>query len=91
MEVVETLRKEDLLDCLVLQHSHLGSQVPNMVEIRKFAQEASRLLEIAWSNLRFLLEPFLGQFSINSQKIPIPSLVVRFVRASKRRVFSGWT
>ena len=82
MEVVETLRKEDLLDCLVLQHSHLGSQVPNMVEIRKFAQEASRLLEIAWSNLRFLLEPFFGQFSINSQRITIPSLVVRSVLVS---------
>ncbi|MDG1356102.1 MAG: biosynthetic arginine decarboxylase [Opitutales bacterium] len=57
MEVVETLRNEDLLDCLVLQHSHLGSQVPNMVEIRKFAQEASRLfIEIAklGANLKFL-------------------------------------
>lgn len=43
VEVVEILRKENLLDSLVLQHSHLGSQVPNMIEIRKFAQEASRL------------------------------------------------
>ncbi len=43
VDVVETLRNEDMLDCLVLQHSHLGSQVPNMIEIRRFVQEASRL------------------------------------------------
>jgi arginine decarboxylase len=57
VEVVETLRKENFLDCLVLQHSHLGSQVPNMVEIRKFTQEASRLfIEIGklGANLKFL-------------------------------------
>ena len=34
VEVVEILREENLLDCLVLQPSHLGSQVPNMIEIR---------------------------------------------------------
>lgn len=57
VEVVETLRREELLDCLVLQHSHLGSQVPNMIEIRKFAQEASRLfIEIRrlGANLHYL-------------------------------------
>jgi len=57
VEVVEVLRKENLLDCLVLQHSHLGSQVPNMIEIRKFAQEASRLfIEIGklGANLKYL-------------------------------------
>ena len=57
VEVVETLREEGLLDCLVLQHSHLGSQVPNMIEIRKFAQEASRLfIEIRklGANLQYL-------------------------------------
>ena len=30
------------LDCLKLQHSHLGSQVPNIIEIRMAAQEACR-------------------------------------------------
>ncbi len=43
VEVVETLQKENMLDCLILQHSHLGSQVPDMIEIRRFVQEASRL------------------------------------------------
>jgi arginine decarboxylase-like protein len=28
MEVVETLKKEDMLDCLELLHYHLGSQIP---------------------------------------------------------------
>jgi len=57
VEVVETLRKENLLNSLVLQHSHLGSQVPNMIEIRKFVQEASRLfIEIGklGANLQYL-------------------------------------
>ena len=57
VQVVEILREENLLDCLVLQHSHLGSQVPNMIEIRKFAQEASRLfIEIRKleANLKYL-------------------------------------
>ena len=57
VEVVDRLRQENLLDCLVLQHSHLGSQVPNMIEIRKFAQEASRLfIEIGklGANLKYL-------------------------------------
>lgn len=57
VEVVDVLRQENLLDCLVLQHSHLGSQVPNMIEIRKFAQEASRLfIEIGklGANLKYL-------------------------------------
>ena len=57
VDVVETLRRENLLDSLVLQHSHLGSQVPNMIEIRKFVQEASRLfIEIGklGANLQYL-------------------------------------
>ena len=40
MDVIETLRTEGYLDCLCLQHSHLGSQVPNIIEIRKSVQEA---------------------------------------------------
>ena len=42
MEVVDRLREADYLDCLKLQHSHLGSQVPNIIEIRMAAQEACR-------------------------------------------------
>ncbi|MBE8191722.1 MAG: biosynthetic arginine decarboxylase, partial [Alphaproteobacteria bacterium] len=42
MDVVESLRARGYLDCLRLQHSHLGSQVPNIIEIRKSSQEACR-------------------------------------------------
>ena len=42
MDVVEKLRQHDALDWLVLQHSHLGSQVPNIIEIRHATQEAAR-------------------------------------------------
>ena len=42
MEVIDRLREADYLDCLQLQHSHLGSQVPNIIEIRMAAQEACR-------------------------------------------------
>ena len=40
MAVIERLKETGYLDCLVLQHSHLGSQVPNIIEIRKASQEA---------------------------------------------------
>lgn len=42
MDVVDALRARGYLDCLKLQHSHLGSQVPNIIEIRLAAQEACR-------------------------------------------------
>ena len=42
MDLIEQLRREEYLDCLILQHSHLGSQVPNILEIRMAAQEACR-------------------------------------------------
>ncbi|MGB0342470.1 MAG: biosynthetic arginine decarboxylase [Parvibaculales bacterium] len=42
MDVVDALRARGFLDCLKLQHSHLGSQVPNIIEIRLAAQEACR-------------------------------------------------
>ena len=42
MDVMDQLREEGFLDCLTLQHSHLGSQVPNIIEIRMAAQEACR-------------------------------------------------
>ena len=40
MEVVERLKETGYLDCLKLQHSHLGSQIPNIIEIRRATQEA---------------------------------------------------
>lgn len=42
MDVVDALRADGFLDCLKLQHCHLGSQVPNIIEIRMAAQEACR-------------------------------------------------
>ncbi|MEC7266693.1 MAG: hypothetical protein VXV74_04620, partial [Pseudomonadota bacterium] len=42
MDVIDALRARKYLDCLKLQHSHLGSQVPNIIEIRIAAQEACR-------------------------------------------------
>jgi arginine decarboxylase len=42
MDVVDALRARGFLDCLKLQHCHLGSQVPNIIEIRMAAQEACR-------------------------------------------------
>ena len=41
-EALTDLKKNKLLDCLILQHSHLGSQVPDIIEIRKYTQEACR-------------------------------------------------
>lgn len=42
MDVIDQLRSRDYLDCLVLQHSHLGSQIPDMLEIRTAVHEACR-------------------------------------------------
>ncbi|MDC0531188.1 biosynthetic arginine decarboxylase [Alphaproteobacteria bacterium] len=42
MEVIKKLKASDYLDCLILQHSHLGSQIPDIIEIRKATQEACR-------------------------------------------------
>jgi arginine decarboxylase len=42
IEVVDTLKAEDMLHCLQLLHCHLGSQIPNIQEIRKGVVEASR-------------------------------------------------
>ncbi len=42
MQVINKLKIYDYLDCLILQHSHLGSQIPDIIEIRKATQEACR-------------------------------------------------
>jgi len=43
MDVVDTLREQELLDCLKLMHYHLGSQVPNIRDIRAAVMEATRI------------------------------------------------
>ncbi|WP_282182727.1 biosynthetic arginine decarboxylase [Aliiroseovarius marinus] len=42
LRVVDRLRGENLLHCLKLQHSHLGSQVPDVNDVRRAATEACR-------------------------------------------------
>lgn len=43
MELVETLRREEMLDCLQLLHYHLGSQIPNIRDIRSGVLEACQV------------------------------------------------
>lgn len=40
--LVERMKTAGYLDCLVLQHTHLGSQVPDIIDIRRAASEACR-------------------------------------------------
>lgn len=42
LRVVDRLRDQGLLHCLQLQHSHLGSQVPDVNDVRRAAAEACR-------------------------------------------------
>lgn len=42
IEVVDTLKQENMLDCLQLLHCHLGSQIPSIQEIRNGVVEACR-------------------------------------------------
>jgi arginine decarboxylase len=43
--VIDRLKAEEMLDCLQLLHYHIGSQIPNISDIRAGAMEASRLYE----------------------------------------------
>ena len=42
VDLVDALKQHDMLDCLRLLHSHLGSQIPNIRDIRASVMEASR-------------------------------------------------
>ena len=42
VELIDELRKHEMLDCLQLLHYHLGSQIPNIKDIRGGVQEACR-------------------------------------------------
>ena len=42
LHVVERLKEEEFLDCLQLQHFHLGSQVPDILDVRRSTAEACR-------------------------------------------------
>jgi len=43
MDVVDRLRDEDMLDCFELLHYHLGSQIPNIRDIREAVKEGCRI------------------------------------------------
>lgn len=45
IDAVDRLKAEDMLDCLQLLHYHIGSQIPNISDIRAGAMEACRLYE----------------------------------------------
>ncbi len=45
VEVIDRLRSEDMLDCLQLLHYHIGSQIPNICDIRAGVMEACRIYE----------------------------------------------
>jgi arginine decarboxylase len=42
LDIIERLRKENMLDCLQILHYHLGSQVANIHDIQKAMRECSR-------------------------------------------------
>jgi len=42
VELIDSLREHDMLDCLQLLHYHLGSQIPNIRDIRSGVLEACR-------------------------------------------------
>lgn len=43
IDIVDSLKKSNMLDCLKLLHYHLGSQIPNIRDIRSAVQEAARV------------------------------------------------
>lgn len=45
VEVIDRLKEENKLDCLQLQHYHIGSQIPNIQDIRTGVLEACRIYE----------------------------------------------
>lgn len=42
IDLIDTLRTEDMLDCLELLHYHIGSQITNIRDIRNAVQETAR-------------------------------------------------
>jgi arginine decarboxylase len=43
IDVVDELRRKEMLDCLQMLHYHLGSQIPNIDHIRSAIAEAARI------------------------------------------------
>lgn len=45
VDVIDRLKEENMLDCLQLLHYHIGSQIPNISDIRAGVMEACRIYE----------------------------------------------
>lgn len=45
VDVIDRLKRDDMLDCLRLLHYHIGSQIPNIGDIRAGVMEACRIYE----------------------------------------------
>lgn len=43
IDVIDELKKEEMIDCLKLLHYHMGSQIPDIRHIREAAGEAARI------------------------------------------------
>lgn len=57
VDLIDQLKKEDMLDCLELLHYHLGSQIPNIRDIRSGVLEACQVymdLIREGANMRYL-------------------------------------
>lgn len=57
IDVVDTLKRENMLHCLQLLHCHLGSQIPNIQDIRNGIAEACRFyadLSAEGANLSYI-------------------------------------
>ncbi|MGB0904942.1 MAG: biosynthetic arginine decarboxylase, partial [Mangrovicoccus sp.] len=53
VDLIDRLTDTGFLECLVLQHNHLGSQVPNVIDVRRTVTEACRF----YTELRALGAP----------------------------------
>ena len=58
VEAIDYLQKEDAIDCLQLAHFHIGSQIPDILSIKRAIREAARyyakLQKMGLSSIRYL-------------------------------------
>ena len=58
IEAIDYLQKEDAIDCLQLVHFHIGSQIPDILSIKRATREAARyyakLVKMGLSGIRFI-------------------------------------
>lgn len=58
VEAIDYLQKADAIDCLQLVHFHIGSQIPDILSIKRATREATRyyakLVKMGLSGIRYL-------------------------------------